>query len=393
MSDNIIIAGSLLPSTTDTPSDGRTRVATIDDIADIENPFVGLLLYVEADSSFYFVKSLKSKLIGEQTVADAAVDEYELLIDLSNYYTKDEVATQSASNECVLNIRIPEDEDSDALTLYLELSTSLDFSSDIIDVNSVSGFSAMTLAYDGEFSQLTAGGIPPYAYSGLLIVDLTSLGADATKAYYARCRWFDGAAYTAWNTIKFYGTGTIEMPNVNVTAVGESTGSSDVETGSTFSARSALLTISDSQNVLVTSMLSGKYVESSPGVFTHELDSTQTLTRQRYISNGTRYCRYILTNSAMTEYDNDFTNIFKVIYFYEYNSTTGWYIYPYAQFGYVSAGVLDYDEEDFAPWETGAYTENVLEGSANVAPIYTYDSSIGSLTGQLAKVSITITEL
>ena len=45
------------------PTDMRTRIETIADVADIPLPFVGMLFYVLDEGKYYIVKTLKSKNI------------------------------------------------------------------------------------------------------------------------------------------------------------------------------------------------------------------------------------------------------------------------------------------------------------------------------------------
>ena len=127
MSDNkIVINGSLIPSVKNAPTDFRCRVAVVEDIQNIELPFVGMIVYVEQNNKFYVIKSLKSKTVGPVEVLDSLVDEYEELInpnfateqfvqdaianaqigggdgeevDLSNYATKDFVQEEIAAIE------------------------------------------------------------------------------------------------------------------------------------------------------------------------------------------------------------------------------------------------------------------------------------------------------
>ena len=62
----VIISGSLVPSTKDTPIDSRTRVTTLDDILTIDLPYVGMIVFVEEVGKHYVVKSLKAKVINDQ---------------------------------------------------------------------------------------------------------------------------------------------------------------------------------------------------------------------------------------------------------------------------------------------------------------------------------------
>ena len=79
ITDNIGVAKSVTVDKTNTPLDGRTRCDSVSDFPNIEHPFIGMQIYTVSDGKFWVVKSLKSKLIGAITVADAVIDTYEEL--------------------------------------------------------------------------------------------------------------------------------------------------------------------------------------------------------------------------------------------------------------------------------------------------------------------------
>lgn len=76
----IVSNGGFKPSTTDTPIDVRTRIATISEVSEIPLPYVGMIFYVLDEASHYKVKSLKSKFIKDEfEVKNSVIDEYEPL--------------------------------------------------------------------------------------------------------------------------------------------------------------------------------------------------------------------------------------------------------------------------------------------------------------------------
>ncbi len=79
ITDNIGVAKSVTVDKTNTPLDGRTRCDSVYDFPNIEHPFIGMQIYTISDGKIWVVKSLKSKLIGAITVADAVIDTYEEL--------------------------------------------------------------------------------------------------------------------------------------------------------------------------------------------------------------------------------------------------------------------------------------------------------------------------
>ena len=64
---------------TNTPTRSGQRVATESDIANIPTPFVGAIIYIEDQDSFVYVKSLKSRKVGNFEIKDALIDQYENL--------------------------------------------------------------------------------------------------------------------------------------------------------------------------------------------------------------------------------------------------------------------------------------------------------------------------
>ena len=73
--NKIIIGGATQPSTINTPSDIRDRVATFDKIFEIDNPSKGATVWVEDEEKEYRIISLKPKVIGGMEIEDGAVNE------------------------------------------------------------------------------------------------------------------------------------------------------------------------------------------------------------------------------------------------------------------------------------------------------------------------------
>ena len=73
---NVIIGGSLMPSSKDTPLDARSVINTITDVGTIELPYVGMMFYVKDQEKFYVVNSLKAKNINGIEVEGMLVDKY-----------------------------------------------------------------------------------------------------------------------------------------------------------------------------------------------------------------------------------------------------------------------------------------------------------------------------
>ena len=75
--NTIQVGGLLQPGTVDTVLDARARVETLDDIQNIQLPFVGMIFFVRKTGRLYIVKTLKSRTIGVVVSENVAVGEYE----------------------------------------------------------------------------------------------------------------------------------------------------------------------------------------------------------------------------------------------------------------------------------------------------------------------------
>lgn len=98
--EKIIIGGGIQPTTQDTPGDIRTRVETFNDIAGIDNPYRGMLVYVVDEDREYRVKKLTSKVIGGIEVPNSAIDiEDEESVRPSSEDIKKELSTNAEYDE------------------------------------------------------------------------------------------------------------------------------------------------------------------------------------------------------------------------------------------------------------------------------------------------------
>ena len=84
---NIVVGGSIIPSSKDTPLDARTRVESLEDVESIQLPYVGMIFFVKSEGKHYVVQSLKPRTLNGINIPDALVDVYTELkadIDLDN---------------------------------------------------------------------------------------------------------------------------------------------------------------------------------------------------------------------------------------------------------------------------------------------------------------------
>ena len=96
---SIVVSGGLKPSTADTPLDLRTRCNTLADIANGENPFVGMVIYCKATGKLYLVKTLTETKVG--VITTYKIGEYEALPDVSDISELSDrlTALESARND------------------------------------------------------------------------------------------------------------------------------------------------------------------------------------------------------------------------------------------------------------------------------------------------------
>lgn len=89
MSNKIISSGGFVPSSTDTPIDLRVRVQSVNDIYNIELPYIGMIVYVIDEDKYYKIKTLKAKKVGIASIENALVDTFEeFFINSSNELTQ-----------------------------------------------------------------------------------------------------------------------------------------------------------------------------------------------------------------------------------------------------------------------------------------------------------------
>lgn len=102
-----------MPSTVDTPGDVRTRVQTYADIASIDNPFVGMEVWVVDEEKEYRIKKLVPKVVGGIEIPKGAIDieDADAVVDVK----KELIAEAVAEAETALGSKTKVEGD----TLYL----------------------------------------------------------------------------------------------------------------------------------------------------------------------------------------------------------------------------------------------------------------------------------
>ena len=77
----VVVSGALIPSTVNTPIDARVRIKTLSDAVNIEMPYIGMIFYVIEENEFYFVKSLRPKVVNGVKIPNMLVRDVEKLVD------------------------------------------------------------------------------------------------------------------------------------------------------------------------------------------------------------------------------------------------------------------------------------------------------------------------
>ncbi len=72
--DTVIVAGALVPSGSDTPLDGRSKIATLANYTGIVNPYVGLNFRTDDTGIWYEVTSVKE--VTEGLTKKKVIDTY-----------------------------------------------------------------------------------------------------------------------------------------------------------------------------------------------------------------------------------------------------------------------------------------------------------------------------
>lgn len=203
----IEVAGSLIPGTTDTPLDVRTRIAVLADTANIENPFVGMEFFCVATGKKYRVLTLKSKTIGALEVPNAQIDSYELVPG------KAEVDAKANAADLIATWQIARPISNDGLHLIVlkaGSNGSRSGASTIIDTLNVAADRARVKGYldsgtDGAWNACPAEGFGSAYDDAPVSVDLSGLVSGTAVLYY--CWAVDAATKSDWYSVVFPSSG------------------------------------------------------------------------------------------------------------------------------------------------------------------------------------------
>lgn len=200
---SIEVAGSLIPGTTDTPLDARTRIAALADAANVENPFVGMEFFCVATGKKYRVLALKSKTIGALEVPNAQIDSYELIPGKADLDAKADATTwQIARPVSASGLHL--------IVLKAGESGSRSGAAAIIDTLNVAADRARVKGYldsgtDGVWNACPAEGFGSAYDDAPVGVDLSGRVSGTAILYY--CWAVDASTKSDWYSVVFPSSG------------------------------------------------------------------------------------------------------------------------------------------------------------------------------------------
>lgn len=173
---NINVAGSLIPSTANTPLDARCVVATEADILNISLPYIGMLVYCTGTAKYYKITALGSKSIGALTVENAVVSAYEELLPAEE---------ETAADPVVLIFDIQGIGDDASYSFILDFSSDLTFAEYTTYDSAVTEANAHFKVWGGqEVSEFPTDGIDSVYNGGQVIF---TVPVENTALYYRYC--------------------------------------------------------------------------------------------------------------------------------------------------------------------------------------------------------------
>lgn len=95
--NNILIAGSLVTRTLNTPINANAFIKNLSDIEQMENPAIGETFFCEETQKLYIIVKLKAKVVSGITFENAAVDKYSEIISTAtnNYFYEQQRAAKT----------------------------------------------------------------------------------------------------------------------------------------------------------------------------------------------------------------------------------------------------------------------------------------------------------
>ena len=251
MADYISLAKPLQLSTPGTAPIAGLTVADTAALEAIDSPWLGMVVYVEADGKTYRITELKDVSLGAFT--KKAVSKYETVPDktdldgkapadhqhtLSDLSDLSELENQFAAKEhdhagryaplqegkipsdclpentgakpATITLPVPFDEDGDNVSLYVDIGTDPQFAEETYTrIRMTDHYAKMRVFYNETFHPLTEGylGLPEYGATVSFTLDTEMFpGYVPGTTYYARYTWMDSkGAFDGWKGFMFSG--------------------------------------------------------------------------------------------------------------------------------------------------------------------------------------------
>lgn len=237
-----------------TPGKAPIAGLTVADTAALEaidSPWLGMVVYVEADRKTYRITELKDVSLGAftkkavskyETVPDktdldgkAAADHQHTLSDLTDLselenqfaakehdhagsyaplqegkVPADYLPENSGAKPATITLPVPFDEDGDNVSLYVDIGTDPQFAEETYTrIRMTDHFAKMRVFYNETFHPLTEGylGLPEYGATVSFTLDTEMFpGYIPGTTYYARYTWMDSkGAFDGWKGFMFSG--------------------------------------------------------------------------------------------------------------------------------------------------------------------------------------------
>lgn len=195
----------------------------------IDSPWLGMVVYVEADGKTYRITELKDVSLGAFT--KKAVSKYETVPDKTDLDGKaakehdhagryaplqegkipsDCLPENTGAKPATITLPVPFDEDGDNVSLYVDIGTDPEFAEETYTrIRMTDHYAKMRVFYNEMFHTLTEGhlGLPEYGATVSFTLDTEMFpGYIPGTTYYARYTWMDSkGAFDGWKGFMFSG--------------------------------------------------------------------------------------------------------------------------------------------------------------------------------------------
>ena len=238
MADYIDLAKPLKLTTPGTAPIAGLVVADTAALEAIDSPWLGMIVYVEANGKTYRITELKDVSVGVFT--KKAVKTYEVLPDKDALDDKlnadklgapggaaglgsdgkvvsDQLPDNFGAKPAKITLPVPYDENKDNVSLYLDIGTDPAFAEgSYTRIRMTDHYAKMIVFYNEQYHTLTEGhvGVPEYGASVSFTLDTEMMPSYvAGNTYHARFTWMDSkGAYDDWKGFIFSGDVVVLEP-------------------------------------------------------------------------------------------------------------------------------------------------------------------------------------